>query len=427
MRNVLSSLFVVCLASFMLWASWLLWQDYALAQRIIDGELDLREPGELEALPPFVLEPLRRTLFDASRRADNHPRTLEIAQEYIERRPLDAEGWLWASQFALRQGDEILAAEYLGIAHQLSRRYHPMLRRVFNRYLETGLTDQAVSVAHDLALANPSSFRNSFYILSRLTNDYDDLVSRLIPENVPTFREFPEDMYYRRALDDARRLKNTALAEAVWSAMPGSLKAGSRSGLSLLNYLASQQNGDLAYQVWQDLTVGVLEVGSVENAGFEGEFDENIPCWQTRDAAGAKWSIDSNAYEGEQSLLVEFTGDENTNYHHLSCLVFVEPGKQYELTGMWAGRDISTLSGPYVEVHAPGVRGSSRIEAKIGTWPWMSWSLVFDVPDNVSIMNIRIRRARTDYLDSKIAGRVWFDDFNLKQLAEEPAAEITDG
>ena len=403
-----------------LWGAWLIWENDSLAQQIIIGGQTIDSLQALESIPPLLTAPLRQVLLLNSRKVDTDNMLMTaVARKYQHRRPLDPQGWLWASEFYQRNDENEMAAENLVTAHLLSRTNSPLLMKVFNRYLALGLNKQAMPVARDLVFADPGKFRKIFYLLTRLNADYATVVREVIPNSVPTHRTFEADIYYSWALTDAVRAENQGLAKAVWAAVPSELKLNADFGLSYLKFLVSLQNRQEASAVWQDLTGSPLSVNQITQSGFETPLNDVSPCWESRKSSGASAALDDNAFEGQYSLMVEFNGEENINYSHLSCLVLVEPGKSYRMTGMWSGKGISTLSGPFIDVYAPGIkRFYKRSESMLGTWPWRGLELDFTVPADAEIIALRIRRQKTDLLDSKISGRVWFD--SLKLLALEP-------
>ena len=54
----------------------------------------------------------------------------------------------------------------------------------------------------------------------------------------------------------------------------------------------------------------------------------------------------------------------------------------------------------------------------IGTWHWVDFQVVLDVAEDAHFAKIRIRRAKTELLDSKISGRVWFESIKLEAIGE---------
>lgn len=412
-------LLITAITSPLLWAAWFLWQDETYA--VDTSEFDISEPQTMTTLPLLIRKPLKHVL---SNRAENPEIDtavlIKIVEKYRQRRPLDPQGWLWASELSKLTNNNSDASRFFSVAHSLSRNSGSMLMKVFNRYLELGLVDEAIPVAHDLVFAQPERFRSLFYLLSRLTNDYSALVEKMIPQRVPSYGKYAPDLYYSWALNDAVRAKNKLLAHALWSKIPSKFKQTSGYGLNYLNFLVGSQNWDDVPAVWHELTGKAFDSGDILQADFETQMHRNSPCWQSTPIPGAAWSYDSNAFEGSSSLRLEFDGNENINFNHLACHVSVEPGQSYKLSGMWAGRGISTLSGPYVDVFSQNSKGVYvRSEQMLGNWPWLSFELNINVPHDIEVVTIRIRRNKTDLIDSKISGHVWFDDFKMvKQTAE---------
>jgi len=404
----------------LVYSAWLGWQsDYLSAEIDSDTLIELNEKLEPGFFPSFVSAPLKKALQKSIEEPNvDIASLLQVLELYLQRNPLDANAWLYGSQFYQRLGDVKSASSYLAVAHRLSERTKSTLLKVFNRYLEMGLVDQAVSVAHDIAVVNPGEFRRLFYLMGRLSKDYGYLVNELIPKEV-LFPELVQDndssennIYYDWALVDAMRSKNTSLADEVWKVIPLEQKKNSVLGVKYLNYLADLQRIDLIESVWSELISSPASVGRILNDG-DGEAS---PCWQVKENESVEVDVASSNHESAL-LKVVFLGEANVNLSHMSCLVLVQPQVKYKLTGRYKAKNISTLSGPFVDVHFPGKKeGYGRIEDVIGSSPWNSFELSFEVPDNTYIARIRVRRNRTELLDSKISGTVWFDSFELSEM-----------
>jgi len=408
------------------WFAWVLWLDEKSSLNINYKNNDSTlEPLSIdsmnqavEELPPLVIQPIRNLLYAASKDVNvNNELLVHIAVEYTKRRPLDVDGWLWASLFSQRIDNTSEAKRYLKVAHQLAKRNTPKLNQVFTRYLELGLVDNALPVARDISYANPRKFRRLFYLLSRLKPDYNSVVQQVIPDSVLTHRGYDPNFYYKWALSDAIRAKNAKLARVVWSAVPDQIKSTPSFGLEYLKYLAILQKSADFISASEDISSDEYAVGEIINPSFESGLIGDQPCWQIRESSSVSWSQDDKGYNDDSGLLLEFNGIENVNYAHVSCLIAVEGGVSYRLSGYWSGADITTLSGLYIDVYSPGVKGVySRIKSKVGSWPWEPFVMEFDVPDTIEMLSLRIRRNKTDFLDSKISGRVWFDAFKLQKV-----------
>ena len=414
-------LFFVLASAFLglLFSAFLSWNSDYLSVEISNDEGLLFDVKRHSNSPPnLVTEPLKKMLQRGASEPNIDPNSfLRILELYLQRSPLDASAWLYGSQFYQRVGDKESASLYLSVAHRLSETNTPVLFKVFNRYLEMGLVDQSISVAHDIVIVKPGEFRRLFYLMGRLSNDYPRLVDELIPKDIKSSELIEKgfssenNFYYNWALIDAIRSKNTLLANEVWLITPSGQK-NSSLGVKYLDYLAGLQQVDLLKKTWSEVVLSDVIEGYVLNQGD----DESSPCWNIKETDNAELSVISNE-RISTALKVKFLGKENVNFNHMSCLVLVQPSKQYELTGRYKTNNISTLSGPYVDVHFPGIKeGYRRVDDVIGNSSWTSFKLVFDVPNNAHIARIRIRRNKTKLLDSKISGTVWFDSMELSKL-----------
>lgn len=402
-----------------LWSALLIWDEdhSSLSDQVLSSA----------HFPALLTAPLRDTLYDASVGVGyDNVEIVALADVYLKRRPLDARAWLWSSLFYQRLGNQSEAVKHLAVAHRLSQTNVHVLIRVFNRYLELNLIDQAMPVAHDIIQARPNQFRRLFYLMTRLSDDYARVVEQVIPVKDPSDggikKEYAPYYYFSLALKDALRLKNAPLAEAIWSVAPIEFKRNSDDGVKYLRFLASLQNSTLISDVWRDVVGQALSEGVLNSStGISS------PCWEVKDVDGAITSTDFDKY-GNAILSIEFDGSKNLRYAHLTCLALVQKDTHYKLKGRWKGDDISTLSGPFIRVVSSGsTLVDSKVKPQIGSWLWSDFDLSFYVPNNISLISIGVQRNRTGLLDSKISGKVWFDQIRLEKVVLENDAIIKKG
>jgi len=410
------------LATALLFSAWIVWQNEHIAKQIRQGDFVINSDRALHSMPPLVTAPLRQSLYQQSKKATvDFDVSIRVADEYLARRPLDAQGWLWKSLFEQRSNDLKSAKNSIATAHQLSLRNTPVLLNVFNRYVELGLIDSAMQVAGDLSFAHPNRFREIFYLMSRLNEDYSEVVRHVVPKQVPDVRpgRKPHDkaMYYRWALNDAVYAKNFELAKVVWQAAPEELRRNSDFGLRYLESLASSQRVQSFVEVWSEQFDERLTFGQLPNQVFG---DENAACWKIIPVENEAASHSFFASESGDGLTVTFAGQDNLSYSHARCLFVIEPEKQYSLRGMWRGDNITTLSGPYLDFYAPSVSDVySRLKPEVGSWPWTEFNLGIETSAGAEIVVLRLRRAATEFLDSKVSGSVSIKNLRLVTEASE--------
>jgi len=158
-------------------SGWLLIENEFIINNVKSGEVKIDSYDELDSLTPILVAPLKQTLNqDALTATLDNDVALKISQEYIKRKPIDPQGWLWQSLYHQRAGDLPSAEKSLKVAHRLSTVNTPMLINVFNRYLELNLIAPAMDVARDISYSQPQQFRQIFYLMSRLNPDYEEVV-----------------------------------------------------------------------------------------------------------------------------------------------------------------------------------------------------------------------------------------------------------
>lgn len=413
-----------CLGLFL--SALLSWNNDGLAKRY-KTDLLSENYKAMEALkPPLLLyEPLDVFLSMSAFQPDLDAYViLDWVEAYLERRPLDADVWVLGSRFYQRVGDREKAELYLSVAYRLSKNNLSILRKVFNRYLELGMLEEAMVAAGNIALAEPRQFRRLFHLMTRLSDDYQLIVKHMIPtvitEEFFLQRSIGIYEYFNWALSDSIRFKNKELAYAVWEAAPLILKRDTDLGVRFINYIASIQRAELMESAWFEVTGKESSNGYLLN-----DFNVNSasPCWNSVDVDGA--SVKRTVGENTTDIMhVIFSGSSNVHYNHLSCIVPIQSNSSYKLTGLTKGEGVSTLSGPFVDIIFPGSGVQrARSEVKVGNWGWASFELFFETPNDVSFAKIRIRRNRTKLLDSKISGSFLFRDFYLETQNSEIEVE----
>ena len=413
---------IICLAIlvpsflFLIFSAWLSWSSDSLQRSI--KHTSIESLNEHVEYPILVIDPIKDFLAKTRDQTNiSSDILLENLQVYLNRNPLDTDAWLVGSKIHQQSGNIKSASLYLSVAHSLSETNTPALLRVFNRYLELNLIDQAMPVAKNIAIAKPHEFRRLFYLMSRLSDNDVLVVDKMIPKKPPQkrVRSQPSEIsniYYEWAILDSIRTQNTLLAKEVWKVIPSHEKANSLVGVKFLNYLSQFQKLEFFESVWEEVVSNPLSPESLLN--YNGAV--NTPCWQIKPNRNVEVMV-SEGDNASTLLEVNFLGGANINYNHLSCLIPVNPKKKYKFSGKYRSENISTLSGAFVEIGFPGVkRRIGRSQEIIGNSSWRRFNINFDVPDDIYIIEAKVRRNATKLLDSKISGTVWFDSFELTSI-----------
>jgi hypothetical protein len=164
---------------------------------------------------------------------------------------------------------------------------------------------------------------------------------------------------------------------------------------------------------------GVENVDSITNSGFEDEISGRGFDWRYTANQKGKWTIRrtlSGAFSGAHCLRIRFEGKENISFSHLYQIVPIDPMTPYRLTYHWRSRDLTTDQGPFVEIYGYDCKGYyANGSMMLGTHGWQKQEIEFTAPKDCHAVVVRLHRRPSHRFDSKIAGRLWLDDFKLEK------------
>jgi tetratricopeptide (TPR) repeat protein len=185
--------------------------------------------------------------------------------------------------------------------------------------------------------------------------------------------------------------------------------------LEYVNFLVGLKQIERAVQVRK---TGHENVEGLTNAGFENEITNRGFDWRYTPDQKDKWTIRrslTSAADGAYCLTIRFEGKKNISFFHLYQVVPVNPGAQYLLTFKWRSRDLTTDQGPYVNIYGYGCDGLYvKGPMMLGTHGWQKQDIAFSAPKECHAVVVRLYRQPSKRFDSKIAGRLWLDDFKLE-------------
>lgn len=192
-----------------------------------------------------------------------------------------------------------------------------------------------------------------------------------------------------------------------------------------IDHLLQSGQAEEAKGAWQDLEkLGVVpkpEASEGDNLVFNGDFE------QTPLDAGLDWRhradpyialdfSDADAHTGKRCLRIDFPVRRNEEYMPLEQLVPVVPNRAYWLTAWVRSQDITSESGPRLQVtdqvHPGGLSAAS--ETTIATTPWHPISLKFCTGPDTNLVQLSVARMRARTFPTEITGSFWLDTLVLK-------------
>ena len=205
-------------------------------------------------------------------------------------------------------------------------------------------------------------------------------------------------------------------SEIVWQKIMASGIRDKDIQLKYIHFLVSQKQVKEAADIRR---LSVENVDSITNAGFENEITNQGFDWRYTATQKGKWTIRrtlSGAFSGAHCLKIRFEGKENISFGHLYQIVPIEPMTAYRLTYHWRSRDLTTDQGPFVDIYGYDCKGYyANGPMMLGTNGWQKQDIEFTAPEDCRAVVVRLNRRPSHRFDSKIAGRLWLDDFRLEK------------
>jgi tetratricopeptide (TPR) repeat protein len=288
---------------------------------------------------------------------------------------------------------------------------------IANFYLLQGSIDEAFRHFR-VVLAGTSQYDSNVFSLAwKATDDAEKILQQLIPERVMT------EFSYLNFLVSVGRLNE---AQALWKRIATGREAFSPGQSSpYLDNLIIARRPDEAYQVWTDLQKkGLIRYASLpseKNLISNGEFEDELLNmgfdWRIVPVEGVYAGLDTSTYHSpSRALLVQFPGKQNLQYEHVYQYVKVSPGQSYRLQAFMKTQDITTDSGPRLQVYdAYNAAALNKLTDDLtGTSDgWTSLLLDFATGPKTELLVVRLVRLPSKKFDNLISGKVWLDDVQL--------------
>jgi hypothetical protein len=219
----------------------------------------------------------------------------------------------------------------------------------------------------------------------------------------------------------------------VWQRIPAHHDSFPASqAFPLLDMLVETRQADDARIVWtQALSAAGIQAGTVPNGaliwngGFERELLNGGFDWRVSAIEGVEMGWDEQIlHSGRRSLRVDFDGSANVDFQNIWQYVLVQPATHYRFTAFFRTQDLTTDSGMRFEVRDVSHPGNpSRFTPNVsGTMPWAEEAVEFTTGPDTKLLQVVLRRTRSDRLGNKIRGTAWIDDVALVPLSPSAGA-----
>ncbi len=295
-----------------------------------------------------------------------------------------------------------------------------------NTFLRTGQRAAAMAEFRRLLELDPTYAQATFHICVGSLGDPQIILHEVLPPGKdPRLKIAYLDFLITNELDDQAR---QVWAQAVGTGTPIPLPLAE----PYLEHLLSLGQGEEAQGVWRDLEkLGVVSNPGKDQEGnliFNGDFEQtpSNSGLDWRDPPGRSIAVDLEdqaAYSGQRCVRVDFTVSRNEEHLLLYQLVPVVPSQAYLLTAYGRSQDITSDSGPRLQVLDPLHWTVPQVESQttVGTTSWHQISLKFCTGPATKLVRVALMRERGRTFPTEITGSFWLDTVVLKLLG--PASE----
>jgi Tfp pilus assembly protein PilF len=325
--------------------------------------------------------------------------------------PASGSTWLQLAQLADRLGEHERARQALDTSLRLDP--HNVRLRWEAALLTLRRGERSIALEHlrYVLAADPAQAAPAFQLAMAI----------LDPEVAPASMLPSEPESLVAIIQLAMRNGDLTMARAAWqrltelpAEMPPNLQR------DYLEFLL--QEGDVvgAHQLWAQISPASITDNSgnlVWNGGFERErlrgwgFD-----WQVRHAWGVEVSLDRFAAgSGRQSLRLSFNSFPTLDFSGVYQRVAVEPGSEYHLRALAKALDFTTQSGLKLQVvthDGEQVLGETATVAGT-TADWVTLEAHVQVPSDITLVVLRVRREPAPGPEGNLGGKVWLDGITL--------------
>ncbi|MGH9358596.1 MAG: tetratricopeptide repeat protein [Terriglobia bacterium] len=354
----------------------------------------------------------------------------DLAQKELLRairlNPYNTQAWLDLGTSLELEGDIRDAETCLQRVDQLAPRLPKYQWAVGNFYLLHGDVDKSFPHFKMVLAGNPSYAQAIYQTAWKASGNAAQILSELIPKDAGS------ELNYLNFLLSTHRLDEAA---PVWNRIAkGSDQFDPAQAAQYIDALIGAHRASDAYAVWgvlrsKGLIPATDEATSrnlVENGDFENRLLGMGFGWRVAAVSGIYVGLDqSNFHSPGHSLLIQFPGTENFEYHNIYQYVPVLPDHAYQLTGFVKTEKITTDSGVRLEVrdaYQPATLDKYSDQVT-GTSPsWLPLNIDFKTPSKTSLILVIIARQASQEFDNQISGKIWVDDVSLTLATSRGAA-----
>ena len=351
---------------------------------------------------------------------------LKQLRRAIELNPLAARYWSDLAWVCELSNDTACATQSMQQAIKLSPMTPQLHWVAANTFLRTGQRDAAMAEFRSLLELDPTYAPATFHVCLGSLGDSQLILQKVLPmRNEPRMKlEYLNFLITNEMPGQADKVWEQVVESKTPFAFP--------LATPYIEHLLAFGLDEEAQKAWRDLEkLGIIPNPDPDQEGnlvYNGDF-EHTPFnagldWRNELGPSVNMDLsDPSAHSGKFCARVDFTVSRNEDRMLLYQFVPVAPSQAYLLTAYVRSRDITSDSGPRLEVldaaHSTGPHVLS--ETTVGTTPWHQVSLKFCAGPETKLVRLSLGRERSRTFPTEITGSFWLDTVVLKAVG--PASE----
>jgi tetratricopeptide (TPR) repeat protein len=340
---------------------------------------------------------------------------LESYRHSLERDPTRAFAWLALSK-TYRDGGGTRWAEYaMRKAVWVDRANPKIIWEAGVFYLTQGEFQEAAPYFRKYIALIPLDYEKLYTMLHAVGAKPDYVLEQVLP---PEYQSHDRYFKFLMAYKQSAELSEVWERRSLW-------KPENANYFAYCDFLIETGRVREARDVWTEL-MQRLHPGSMTrdawNMIFNGDFEyppQNGGFdWKTGNADGVEVFIDKDIKKsGWSSLAARFNGNTNPGIYVAQQVVAVKPKQHYRISAQIRTDRLTTRNGALVEVMGQNCPSLLvRSEVMTGTSDWRPLELEFTTPVDCSLIKVGIKRERSEKFDNKISGKVWLDEFEMREV-----------
>jgi hypothetical protein len=375
------------------------------------GEAEGEVPEYVRFLAPSTWWEREATELVAREGPQSLARAEELLREAVRRDPSSAYRWAALGEHALASERADTARLCMTRAAELGPNIPPILIRAANFHFAVNEPGAAMQYGRRILALIPDYDAVVFALYARM----DIPVEKVLASGIPPAKRAGA-AYFRNLLGRAP----AGECDLGWRWLAAREWTDDKLASEYVDQLLARRNYAGAVRTW----AGYLgqrrgdypDRNRLYNGGFEAEFTPAALDWKQRPADGATAARASGvAHTGTSCLRVDFLGQTNVAFDHVSQSAVVEPGL-YRFRAFVKTDDITTDQG--VRFRIADAVSAERLEVITEGFTlgrdWTQVERVVRVPAATRLVTVQVVRQPSMKFDNKIRGTAWVDDVSLE-------------